>query len=34
MLLAVQHCVRKDRDEGDHEDEAVNVVVNVNEFNT
>lgn len=36
MLLAVQHCVRRDRDEKDHEDEeeAVNVVVNVNEFNT
>ncbi len=36
MLLAVQHCLRKDRDEKDHEDEdeAVNVVVNVNEFNT
>lgn len=36
MLLAVQHCVRKDRDQKDHEeeDETVNVVVNVNEFNT
>jgi subtilisin family serine protease len=36
MLLAVQHCVRTDRDEKDHEDEdeVVNVVVNVNEFNT
>ena len=35
MLLAVQHCSHRDRDEGDHEDEdeAVNVVVNVNEIN-
>jgi hypothetical protein len=32
MLLAAQHCVHKDRDDKDDEDEVVNVVIN--EFNT
>ena len=32
MLRAVQHCVRKDRDHKDDEDEGVTVIVN--EFNT
>jgi hypothetical protein len=31
MLRAVQHCVHRDRDEKDGEDEAVTVIVN--EFN-
>ncbi len=33
MLVAVQHCARRDRDEGDSEDEdeVVNVVINVND---